>query len=80
VPTNGWQIVQNADGLTVLLSSVRGSFSDDNLIGQLQQALATQDVVVPTVTVQRVSAIPKGAGGKAPLIKSNVNHVSLASH
>ncbi len=80
IPSNGWQIVQNADGLTLLLSNVRGSFSDDNLVGQLQQILASLDVIVPSVTVQRVSAIPKGAGGKAPLIKSNINHISLESH
>ena len=80
VPTNGWQIVQDINGLTLLLSSVRGSFPDNILVEQLQQALASQGVVVPPVIVQHVDAIPKGAGGKAPLIKSNLTHVSPNKH
>jgi len=76
VPTNGWQIVQDTNGLTLLLSSVRGSFPDDVLVEQIQQALTNQDVVVPSIIVQRVEAIPKGAGGKTPLIKSNRTPVS----
>jgi phenylacetate-CoA ligase len=75
VPTNGWQIVQDEDGLTLLLSSIRGSFSEDNLVEQLEQALAIQGVVVPTVQIRHVDAIPKGASGKAPLIKSNLSRV-----
>lgn len=74
VPTNSWQIVQDANGLTLLLSSVRGLVSDELLIGELQQELVDRDVIVPSVTVQRVRAIPKGAGGKTPLIKSTVTH------
>lgn len=72
VPTNGWQIVQDTNGLTLLLSNIRGSFSDELLVEKLQQVLVSQNVVVPSVTVQRVDAIAKGAGGKAPLIKSNL--------
>lgn len=79
VPTNGWQMVQDTNGLTLLLSSVRGSFTDDTLVEQLQQALASQSVVVPLVIVQHVNAIPKGAGGKAPLIKSNLPRPILAT-
>jgi phenylacetate-CoA ligase len=74
LPINGWQIVQDENGLTLFLSGERGSFSDDGLTQRLQQALGEQDVVVPTITVQRVPAIPKGAGGKAPLIKSHLPH------
>ncbi len=76
IPTNGWQIVQDTNGLTLLLSNVRGSFLDDTIVEQIQQVLARQNVVVPFVTVQRVVAIPKGAGGKAPLIKSNLTRFS----
>lgn len=78
VPTNGWQIVQDTNGLTLLLSSIRGSFSDDLLVEKLQQVLATQGVIVPSVTVQRVDTIAKGAGGKAPLIKSNLPRTASA--
>lgn len=71
VPTNGWQIVQGTDGLMVLLSSVRDAFPDETLVDELRQALANQGVVVPPIIVQRVEAIPKGASGKAPLIRSS---------
>ena len=76
IPTNGWQIVQDTNGLTLLLSNVRDSFLDDTIVEQIQQVLARENVVVPFVTVQRVVAIPKGAGGKAPLIKSNLTRFS----
>jgi hypothetical protein len=68
------------NGLTLLLSLVRGSFSDELLVGKLERALATQDIIVPSVTVQRLEAIPKGASGKAPLIKSNLSAVSTNGH
>jgi len=80
VPANGWQVVQDANGLTLLLSSVRDSFSDELLVEKIKQVLATQDVVVPSVGVQRVSAIPKAASGKAPLIKSKLPPISSTRH
>jgi hypothetical protein len=73
VPTNGWQIVQGSNDLTLLLSNMRGSFLDDMLVGQLQRGLANQAVVVPPIIVQHVDAIPKSASGKSPLIKSSLN-------
>lgn len=72
IPVSGWQIVQEADSLHVLLSGVRDGFTDDVLIDRLQQALTAQGVVVPPINVQQVAAIPRGATGKAPLIKSNL--------
>lgn len=71
VPTNGWQVVQGGDGLTLLLSGLRETFDDEALVRQLRNALTQQGIVVPPIAVQQVAAIPKGAGGKAPLIKSN---------
>ena len=79
VPTNGWQIVQDTDELTLLLSSVRGSSPDDTLVEKIQQVLASQGVIVPSLKVQRVDTIPKGPGGKAPLIKSKLLR-TISSH
>ena len=73
LPVSGWQVVQEADGLRVLLSGVRGEFEDDMLAATLRQALAEQGANVPRVEVQRVASIPKTAAGKAPLITSNVS-------
>lgn len=70
LPVSGWQVIQEVDGLHVLLSGVRGEVSDEQLVDTLQQALAEQGAIVPHVEVQRVPTIPKTAAGKAPLIKS----------
>ncbi len=79
VPTNGWQIVQDTDELTLLLSSVRGSSPDDILVEKIQQVLASHGVIVPSLKVQRVDTIPKGPGGKTPLIKSKLPR-TISSH
>ncbi len=73
LPVSGWQVVQEADGLHVLLSGVRGEFGDEVLADSLRKALAEQRAMVPGVEVQRVTSIPKTAAGKAPLIKSNLS-------
>src|SRR6266571_2805272 len=77
LPVSGWQAMQEASGLSVLLSGVRGEFSDETLVDSLRQALREQGAIVPCIEVQRVTSIPKTAAGKAPLIKSNVSHSSL---
>ncbi len=73
---SGWQVVQEADGLHVLLSGVRGEFGDERLVGTVQQALLEQGAIVPRVEVQHVPSIPKTAAGKALLIKSNLSNAS----
>jgi len=71
LPVSGWQIVQEADdSLTVLLSGARDGLVDATLVASLRQALTAQGVHIPSIQVQRVSAIPKTTSGKAPLIKS----------
>lgn len=70
VPASGWQVVQARDGLTVLLSGVREGFSDEALAGSLKRELADQGAAALPVEVRRVREIPKGAMGKAPLIKA----------
>jgi putative adenylate-forming enzyme len=72
VPTNGWQIVQGQGRLTLMLGGVRGSYTDDLIVKDILELLRKQGVILPAVTVQRVPAIPKGAGGKAPLFRSNL--------
>lgn len=74
LPVSGWQVIQEDDGLHVLLSGVRSAFQDEILADALLQALMEQGTNVLHVEVQRVAAIPKTAAGKAPLIKSNVQH------
>jgi phenylacetate-CoA ligase len=70
VPAAGWQVVHEPGSLTVLLSGVRNGYSDKTLIGFLRRELAEQGVIVPRLEARRVPEIPKGAMGKAPLIRS----------
>jgi phenylacetate-CoA ligase len=72
LPVSGWQVIQEADGLHVLLSGVRSEFRDEVLVETLRQALSEQGAIVPRIELQRVESIPKTAAGKAPLIKSNL--------
>jgi phenylacetate-CoA ligase len=72
VPAGGWQVVQEPEGLTVLLSGMQEGFIDAALADSLRQELAAQGAVVPSVKVRRVPAISKTRAGKAPLIKASV--------
>lgn len=76
LPVSGWQVVQEADGLRVLLSGAAASVADDALVHRLTQRLANQGAQVPPIRVQHVATIPKNATGKAPLIKTNLPRIS----
>ncbi len=73
VPASAWQVVQRPDGLHVLLNRVREGFSDETLAEALQRELMAQGTVIPVVRVERVPVIPRGAAGKASLIKSDLS-------
>jgi hypothetical protein len=70
VPAGGWQIVQEPEDLTVLLSGVREGFADAALADSLRRELEAQGVIMSPVKVRRVATIPRTTVGKAPLIKS----------
>lgn len=76
LPVSGWQVIQETDGLRVLLSAASADTNDSALVDILNRALSAQNIVVPHITVQHVVTIPKNATGKAPLIKSNLTHLS----
>ena len=79
LPVSSWQVMQEVDGLHVLLGGVRGEFGDEMLADTLRQALAEQGAIVPRVEVQRVTSIPKTTASRAPLVKSNLSHSSSLS-
>jgi len=70
LPVSGWQVVQEADGLRVLLSGAAAGVKDTLIVDTLTRNLAAQNVVAPRISVQHVGSIPKNATGKAPLIKA----------
>jgi hypothetical protein len=71
LPVSGWQVNQQADqGLVLLLTGVRDGLTNEALVAQLTRSLAQEGAHVPYIRVQFVSAIPKTAAGKSPLIKA----------
>ena len=79
VPSSGWQVIQEPNALKVLLSGVHGGIKDEFLIESLQRELATQGITIPPIQIERVSAIPRSASGKAPLIKSNLSQTDIVN-
>lgn len=76
LPVRGWQVVQETDGLHLLLADVRGTVNESELVDVVRQALIRQEAVVPLVAVQRINAIPQASSGKTPLVKSNLPHIN----
>ena len=72
--TGAWQIINDEQGLTVLLTATGENFSVTDTTQAIRTALAAQGVAVPEIRVQQVSSIPKSASGKTPLIKSTIAH------
>ncbi|MDQ7095084.1 AMP-binding protein [Desulfosporosinus sp. PR] len=74
LPVNGWQVVQEADGLHLFLGGLHGTFDEDGLLTAVKQALIKQGAAIPNIEVQKVPSIPQAASGKTPLVKSNLSH------
>lgn len=72
VPAGGWQVVQEQEELQVLLSGASEGLEETTLLDALRQALAGQGAIVPPIRIQRVTAVPRNANGKAPLIVSHI--------
>jgi phenylacetate-CoA ligase len=72
LPINGWQIIQEEDGLEILVRRVPDDFSDESLVKSLHFAISAMGAIVPPIRVKRVSHIPSTPHGKTPLIKSNL--------
>ncbi len=70
LPVSGWQVVQEKDGLRVLLSGALNGANDTLLVNAIMRNLTAQNVLAPRISVQHVNVIPKNATGKAPLIKA----------
>ncbi|MBZ5553469.1 MAG: hypothetical protein LAO21_12165 [Acidobacteriia bacterium] len=72
LPINGWQIIQEEDGLDILVRRVPDDFSDESLVRSIQRAISAMGAIVPPIRVKRVSNIAGTPHGKTPLIKSNI--------
>jgi len=70
-----WQVVQEPTELVVRLSGLSDDMSCQQIGLMLDRALRARGALVPKVTVISVDRIPRTAGGKAPLVKSNVPRI-----
>ena len=70
LPVSGWQVVQEKDGLRVLLSGAQNNTNDTQVVDAITRNLTAQNVLTPRISVQHVDVIPKNATGKTPLIKA----------
>ena len=68
VPATGWQVRQEEDGLSVLLTGVPDPSVCEPLATSIRHALEAQGVTVPSIQVRAVDKLERGATGKAPLI------------
>ena len=66
-PTGEWQVVQEGQGLRVLVADFTGNASD--LETALQKVLHARGVKLPVIQIERVAGIPRSTVGKAPLVK-----------
>ncbi|GAA4288655.1 hypothetical protein [Georgenia daeguensis] len=69
LPLTGWQVVQEADGLRVLLTAgprLSTSGVEDRLVERLRSAGARRT----RVRVEVVGAIPRTPLGKSPLVRA----------
>lgn len=69
VPATQWQVVQEVASLDILLVGLAAGFRDEAIAEPLRHELSSRGAAVPEIRVRRVSAIPRGATGKAPLIR-----------
>jgi putative adenylate-forming enzyme len=74
LPVGGWQVVQDADGLHILLSGLRGVLDEEQLTRTVRDALKGQGVADPLVAIERVLWIPQTTAGKTPLVRSALHH------
>lgn len=69
IENNGWRIVQEKDFLRVLL--VQPKATSQEIENQMRNALFKKGINLQ-VKVEKVGEIPKGKGGKSPLIRAYV--------
>lgn len=69
VPALQWQVTQEPTSLDILLVKLPNGYRDEAIIEPLRRELAAKGAVLPEIRVRRVAAIPRGATGKAPLIR-----------
>ena len=68
VPASGWQIRQERDGLSVLLTGLQDQSMGGAIGSSMRQVLEAQGALIGSIRVTPVDALQRGGTGKAPLI------------
>jgi phenylacetate-CoA ligase len=68
-PVREWQIIQEEDGLRVLVSGVREGFSQEALVHELEGVLSAQGAIVSMIQVSQTAGIQRSATDKSVYIK-----------
>jgi putative adenylate-forming enzyme len=68
VPASGWQVRQEKDGLSVLLTGLQDQSLGISISSSMRQVLEAQGALVESIRVTPVDALERGGTGKAPLI------------
>jgi phenylacetate-coenzyme A ligase PaaK-like adenylate-forming protein len=76
LPVQAWQVVDEPDGVRVLLARPKGSVDLGSVSSAIERALERQGVLARPVRVVQVEAIPRTALGKAPLIRARARTIS----
>lgn len=69
LPVRGWQIVQETDGLKILLTGASQAIHTEAIKESLLQELGARGAVVPSLKIIDVPEIPRGLSGKAMVFK-----------
>jgi phenylacetate-CoA ligase len=73
-PISGWKVIQEHDGVHVLISGSRPEEIDEALLKTLRQALAEHKVKMPSFYIEHVDAIPRSpTSGKVTLVSSRIS-------
>jgi phenylacetate-CoA ligase len=72
LPVSGWQLIQEQDGLHLLLCGIHKRLNFEIIKDSIRHELIKQGVTNTEVQIQEVKLIPQAASGKTPLIKSNL--------
>src|SRR5262249_41644078 len=76
IRATAWQVVQESAELIVRLSGLPEDVRRDQIREMLDRELKAMGALVPKIRVLSVAEIPRTAGGKAPLVKSNVRGIA----
>jgi len=76
LPVQAWQVVEEPDGIRVLLARPEDSVDLSRVSVAIEQALEQQGVLARPVRIVQVEAIPRTALGKAPLIRARARTIS----